>query len=141
MLVEFLPGRARELAYLGAKYKEEDIPTKELIASTITYPNTKSFIQILIERGISYESLYAYSRLISRTKELTFLAKSLELDLTEDVQLASKKLTNLCALFRKYYGHADYNLILAKINYIVAFEKDLYKELTEQMKPQAKKTR
>lgn len=141
MLVELLASRARELAFIGFKYKDENMPTKELIASTITYPNTETFIQILIEKGISYAGLFSYSKLISKTKKLTLLADELELDLAEDVQLASKKLNNLCALFRKYYGHSDYNLILTKVNYIVAFEKDLYKKLEAQIKPQEGKTR
>ena len=137
-LIDVLTKRSREITYLGQQYKDETSLTKEVIASTIVYSDTKKFIEILINKGISYDKLYAYSSLISKTKKIVSSSQNLELEKEENIQLVNKKINNLCSLFITYYGYYDCNLIIAKINEIIIFEKDLYNKLETEIKHQPK---
>lgn len=65
-------------------------------------------------------------------KKLAALAG--ELNISEDIQLVSKKINILCSVVRSYFGVKDYNLIIAKINDIVVFKKDLYLSLENEIK-------
>ena len=65
-------------------------------------------------------------------KKLAALAG--ELNISEDIKLVSKKINILCSVVRSYFGVKDYNLIIAKINDIVVFKKDLYLSLENEIK-------
>ena len=94
---------------------------------------------MLLSKGITYNHLYHYSRAISSIKKVASLANKLELD--DDVKLTSKKINALCSLIRLHFGIRDYNLIIAKINDIVVFKKDLYKKLEQDQLTPSSKTR
>ena len=127
VLYEFLASRSRESAYLGHKYRKEKNVTKELIAATITFPNDECFIKILLNKNITYNKLYLYSRAISNLKKITLLSK--EFDDDDNIKIVSKKLNSICHFIQNETGIKDFNLILAKINAIVMFRRDLYKKL------------
>ncbi len=136
-LKSLLTTRAKEIAFVGYKYKDLNPTAQELLAATIVFPDDESFIKCLLSRNINYNLLFNYSRAVSSIKKVALLAKNLEID--EDVKLTSKKINTLCSLIRIYFGIRDYNLILAKINEIVLFKKDLYKKLEqEQFTPDSK---
>lgn len=135
-LLEILTSRAREISRT-AKYKNLSDPAKDLLATNIVYHDTADFIKYLIKNGISYNQLYGYSRLISKTKKLVLMAD--ELDVSNEVQLTSRSLNKLCNLFCTYYGVRDFNITLIKINEIVQFYKELYNELEHEVTPQQDK--
>lgn len=130
ILSEFLSERARELAFLGHKYRDQKNVTKELIAATIALPDDEKFIKALLSNNIDYDQLLSISKAISSIKKITLLAKRLQTD--DSVKVVNKKIRNLCLFIRNYFGIRDFNLILAKINEIAAFKKDLYKKLEEE---------
>lgn len=131
-LNEFLASMAREIAYIGSKYKNLDETSKELLAANICFPDDGKFIKCLLGKNITYDLLYNYSKAISKMKKLAALAG--ELNISEDIQLVSKKINILCSVVRSYFGIKDYNLIIAKINDIVVFKKDLYLSLENEIK-------
>lgn len=138
-LIEILASRSRELAFIGNKYRNLSNAEKELLAANIAFSNDESFIKALLSKGITYNHLYHYSRAISSIKKVASLANKLELD--DDVKLTSKKINALCSLIRLHFGIRDYNLIIAKINDIVVFKKDLYKKLEQDQLTPSSKTR
>ncbi len=130
-LASSLSLRAREIAFLANKYRMENNVTKELLAATIALPKDESIIRVLLSKNITYNNLVAYSRAISNLKKIAMLAK--EIEPNEELKLANKKITNLCRLIKMYYGVSDFNLVLAKLNYLVAFKMDLYLEIEEKL--------
>lgn len=136
---EMLMNRSREIAFISAKYTNLSTPAKECLAARIAFNNDESFIKCLLSRNITFNQLFAYARAISSMKKVVSLANKLEVD--DDVKVTSKKLNNLCSLARMYFGIRDYNLILAKINEIIVFKKDLYKKLEQEQFTSSPKTR
>ena len=139
MLKELLDARAKEIAYIGSKYQKLNPIAKELLAATIVFPNDESFIRCLLSKKITYNHLFNYARAISSIKKVTLLANKLEID--DSIKITSKKIDYLCSLVRIYFGTRDYNLIVAKINEIVVFKKDLYKKLEQEQFTPSQKTR
>ena len=135
-LHDFLHKRARELAFLGFKYQSQSDIFKELLAAKIIFQDDEKFIRALLAKNITYLQLYSYSKMISGTKKLMTLSKKID---DESITIANKKLNNLCAYIKIYFGFKDYNLILAKINEIVVFKKDLYKKLENEHLKQKKR--
>ena len=138
-LIEILSSRSRELAFLGHKYRDLNNTEKELLAANIVFPNDEGIIKALIAKNISYNQLFSYSRAISSIKKIALYANRLEVE--EDVKLTSNKINRLCSLFRQRYGIRDYNLIIAKINEIVIFHRELYKKLEQEQYTSSPKTR
>ena len=138
-LVEMLPSRAYEIAFLSNKYKNLSPIAKNYLNVSIAFNDDEKFIKCLLSKNITYNHLYNYSRAISSIKKVVTLVNKLEVN--EDVKVASKKLNNLCSLIRMYFGIRDYNLILAKINEIVLFKRDLYKKLEQEQFETSPKTR
>jgi len=132
-----LINRAHEIVYLSCKYKDETATSKQLMKSTIIYPDNTKTIQLFIDKGFSYENLYAYARLIKKLKSIALIID--ELELSQEVDLATKKIAQMCTIFRNYYGHCDYQSIITKINEIVIFERDLYKKLEQKTKKEKTK--
>ena len=136
-LYEILANRSRELAYTSNKYKDLNQTAKEFLISSVIFHNDEQFIRCLLAKKITYNHLFYYSKAISSIKKVVLLANKLEID--EDVKITNKKLNSLCSIIRLYFGVRDYNSILAKINEIVLFKKDLYKKLEqEQFTPDSK---
>ena len=129
ILSEILTPRAREVAFLGHKYRHQSDVVKELLAANIVFPNDEQFIKILLSRDINYYQLINYARAISSTKKVALYAKNLEAD--DNVRVISRKLNGLCNLVKSHTGIKDFNLILTKINEIVLFQKDLYKQVKD----------
>ena len=137
--VDMLVNRSREIAFISSKYKNLSPTAKECLAARIAFNNDEKFIKCLLSRNITYNQLFVYARAISGVKKVVSLANKLEVD--DDVKVTSKKLNNLCSLVRMYFGIRDYNLILAKINEIIVFKRDLYKKLEQEQFTPASKTR
>ena len=135
-LIELLANRARELAFLGHKYRDKSDTFKELLAANIAFADDEKFIKALLSKNINYYQLFSYARAVSSIKRSSFMAKEWEDD---EVKVASKKINTLCAVIRNYYGIKDYNLILAKIAEVIAFRKDLYKKLEDEQFEKEKK--
>lgn len=129
ILIELLGQRSREIAYLSHKYRGQNDTTKELLAATIAFPDDEKLIKFLISKDITYNQLAAYSKAVTSVKKITILAKKVDVD--DSITVASKKINKLCLLFKRYSGISDFNLILAKINEIVIFKKDLYKMIED----------
>ena len=137
-LIEILAQRSRELAFLGHKYRDKSDTFKELLAANIAFGEDEKFIRILLSKNINYYQLFNYARAVKSIKKITSMAKDLEGD---EVKIASRKISRLCKLIKDYYGVKDYNLILAKIAEITAFQKDLYKQLEDEQFEQNKTKR
>ena len=128
-LVERLASRSREIAFLGHKYRDKSDTFKELLAANIAFGEDEKFIRVLLSKNINYYQLFSYARAVKSIKKITALTKELEAD---EIKIASRKLSRLCKIIKDYFGIKDYNLILAKIAEITAFQKDLYKKLEEE---------
>ena len=137
--IDILTNRAREIAFISSKYKNLSKPAKDCLAAKIAFNNDEKFIKCLLSKNITYNQLFAYARAISGVKKVVSLANKLEVD--DVVKVTSKKLNNLCSLIRMYFGIRDYNLILAKINEIIVFKKELYKKLEQEQLESCLKTR
>lgn len=134
-LVEILAQRSRELAFLGHKYRDKGDIFKELLAANIAFGEDEKFIRVLLSKNINYYQLFSYIRAVKSIKKITALTKELEAD---EIKIASRKISRLCKIIKDYYGVKDYNLILAKIAEVTAFQKDLYKKLEEEQFEQSK---
>ena len=121
--LDFLERKARELS-ASCRYEDKNNTTKELIAAEIVFSNNDLFISTLIEEGYVYEKIKKYMSLLVKIKQLNQMASVLEI--SEEVELGSKVLTNLCRKIQKNFSICDYNLILAKINEIVFYHKEEY---------------
>ena len=92
-LISMLASRAREIAFVGHKYKDLSPVAKDLLAATIVFSNDESFIKCLLSKNITYNVLFNYARAISSIKKVTILANKLEID--EDVKVTSKKMMKM----------------------------------------------
>ena len=128
-LIEVLAQRSRELAFLGHKYRDKSDTFKALLASNIVFDNDKKFIRVLLSKNVNYYQLFSYARAVKSIKKITAIAKELD---TDEIKIASRKINRLCSIIKNYYGVKDYNLILAKIAEVTAFQKDLYKKLEDE---------
>lgn len=123
----YLTQRARELAFIGAKHQEKDDVTKELLAANIVHPDNEKLIKILLSRNITYGLLTNYAKCISKIKKIALIVDKYELH--DDIKIVTKNINALCNIFKDYIGCNDYNLIIAKLNEILVYEKDLYLNL------------
>lgn len=119
--------RARELAFIGANHQDKDEVTKELLAANIVHPNNKKLIEILLSRNVTYGLLTNYAKCISKIKKIALIVDKYELH--EDIKIVTKNINALCNIFKDHLGYNDYNLIIAKLNEILVYEKDLYLSL------------
>ena len=128
ILVQLLAKRSREIAFMSEKYEDEDDTYKELLAANITYSDDEKIIRHLLSKGIGYHELRGYSNLISRIKKAYFSIQKYDfnIELSNEINLSTRKISSICNFFIKYYGHFDCNLILTKINDLVVFKKNLY---------------
>ena len=138
-LSDLLTSKSREIAFLNRKFTNLSQTAKECLAARIAFDNDENFIKCLLSRKITYYILFSYARAISSTKRAITLDGKLNND--ADIEAVNKKLNNLCSLVRMYFGIRDYNLILAKINEIIVFKRDLYKKLEQEQFTPASKTR
>ena len=121
----YITTRSREIS-MGCKYNSESNTVKELIAANISYPDSEKMIKVLLDKGITYERLFMYSRLVSSCKKMSLLQSQ---DKAVELKAGRKELNDLCNIFIPRDGLMDKNLLIAKLNEIVVFNGDLYKSL------------
>ena len=136
-LHDLITFRSREIAFVNSKYQNLTPQAKELLAATIAFPDDDAFIRCLLSRNITYIKLHNYARAISGLKKISEKDKKPD----DNIREAINKITILCSLVRMHFGITDYNLILAKINEIIEFKKDLYKKLEQEQFKTSPKTR
>lgn len=124
-LKKFLVKRAKEIAFLAHRYESKSECEKEVIAANIVFNNDEAFIKALLSRGIKFNRLYYFSRLMTNIKKNAILNG----EVTEDIEKAKYQINNLCSYIHYYFGVKDYNLIIAKLNEILVFKSKLYREI------------
>ena len=131
-----MQNRARELVFIS-DYKDEDFITKTLITSNVIYPNSKTIIDILLSKNITYDILNKNISKLKSLKQLALLKDSLP-DI-DSITITDKNLNTICRIIERYFSCDNYNLIIAKLVQIVVYEKELFTEL--EMGHQLQKTR
>lgn len=122
-----LTTRARELAFIGCKHQDKDKVTKELLAANIVHPDNEKIIEILLSKNITHDLLTKYAKCISKIKKIALIVDKYELH--EDIKIVTKNINALCNIFKDHLGGNDYDLLIAKLNEILVYEKDLYLKL------------
>ena len=133
-LKKFMVKRAKEIAFLAHKYSSKSNVEKELIAANIVFNDDEAFIRALLSKGINFNRLFYFSRLISNVKKNAILNG----ENTEDIEKAKLQINNLCKCIHYYFGIKDYDLIIAKLNDILVFKSELYREIELQTKQKVK---
>lgn len=127
LLKELLATRALEIATIGTKYRGESTEVQQLIACNIAFPDNEKIIKILLSKGLTYDKVCTYSKVVSGLKKIALTAA--EFDIDNSITIADKKVNGLCSVIRLHTGVSNYNVIVNKISEIAANYKDLYIEL------------
>lgn len=105
---KYVSGRAREVAFKGAKYKTQSQIYKNLLAANIAFPDDEKFIGILLKHGLTMEMLDSLNN-----------PEILPVDKLKIIYSVAYTLKN-------YFGSTVTELGLNKINEIIAFNPVLF---------------
>lgn len=125
----------------------EDHTTLTLIQANVACYDGELLCDILISKGISYNTLALLSRDIDNLKLLSQLTKRLDELLKKDTnpeqlkllktiieklgkenELLNIKINEIAKIFKDYYALTDINVIIARLLQITVFERNMYKE-------------
>ena len=122
-ITQYLANFANERAYILTRNQDKSNAEKALIAANINYED-EMFCDALLKNNLDYEFLNNYIKTLNYLKVKTLTRKLTDNDklYEKKIQTISKKIVNIMT---SYFGQADINIIINKINEMLSYRSDL----------------